>query len=80
MKCMICGEEITTFGTGMDNCDQTEFLDDAGFVIVEFGYGSKFDCEQYSGQLHDSCFENLLKNNMKQTRTLEQFLDTVPEN
>jgi hypothetical protein len=76
---MICGKEITTFGTGMDNCDETEFLEYAGFVSVEFGYGSEFDCEQYSGQIHDSCFKNVVKNNMRQIRDQQQFLDSIPK-
>lgn len=77
---MICDKEITTFGTGMDNCDNTEFLDNGGFVTIDFGFGSKFDCEQYSGQIHDSCFENVVKKNTTQTRTLQQFLDILPRN
>lgn len=76
MNCMICGCEIKTFGTGSENSDPNEFLHDAGFVTFDFGFGSKFDCEEYSGQIHDSCFETIL-NNVKQTRTLQQFSDEI---
>ena len=62
MNCILCGNKINTFGTGCENSDPNEFLDGAGFITFDFGYGSKFDCDQYVGQIHDKCFENILKN------------------
>ena len=60
IKCMVCGKEISTFGIN-DNYPN-EFLNDAGFVSISFGYGSKLDGDNYSGVIHDNC---LNKDNVK---------------
>ena len=66
MKCLICGNVVNEF-------ENNGCLDSSGFVTIEFGYGSKFDCDEYEGHIHDSCFETISKN-MKQTRDIEKFL------
>lgn len=53
-KCIICGETI--------EIDENEFRKDAGTVFVDFGFGSKFDGDYYSGNVHDKCFESIQKN------------------
>jgi hypothetical protein len=54
VKCIICGETI--------DVDENEFRKDAGTVFVDFGFGSKFDGDYYSGNVHDKCFESIQKN------------------
>lgn len=63
IKCMVCGKEISTFG--INDKDPNEFLNDAGFVSIHFGYGSKLDGNNYSGYIHDNCLnhENLICEN-----------------
>lgn len=54
IKCIICGKMIEV--------DENEFRKDAGTVFVDFGFGSKFDGDYYSGNVHDKCFESIQKN------------------
>jgi len=64
MKCIVCKNEVKTFGTGIKDCDETEFLENGGFVTFDFGYGSRHDLEIWSGVICDNCFENV-KDEMK---------------
>jgi hypothetical protein len=34
-------------------------LDSAGYIYIDFGYGSKHDMENHRGFIHDHCFESI---------------------
>lgn len=50
-RCVLCGGEVTK--------DEHGSLDYAGYITIDFGYGSKFDGDGYAAFIHDSCFEKI---------------------
>lgn len=58
-KCLICGEDVLENYSG--------FLEDSGFVTLNFGFGSKNDMDIFESHIHDKCFETV-KDRVKEYR------------
>jgi hypothetical protein len=64
MVCIICGKKIEV--------DENEFHKDSGVVFVDFGFGSKYDGDSFTGNIHDNCFKSIQKNFSSAGETFEE--------
>ncbi len=60
-KCVKCSKVVQAWVYG-ESDDSSSFLDAAGWVRFEFGYGSKFDTDEFRGYICDNCMSDLIVN------------------
>ena len=69
-RCLFC--DIITYSSNHKCKTQ-------GFIEVYFGYGSKYDDDEYQSGICDRCFNKYLRKKMTQTKSLGNDLRKIKE-